>query len=254
MHENNSWLMRIRSRVTRQNRLVRYLKQQCNTVIALQSICLCVIVFGFIEFNRIQWERIRKNRTSSSRLRGGPILTTQLREQWITDTDQPFNYNNSASSAKHLIVVAGHSVTVSGHLEDADHDEHDWYLLDYQKRRGLPEAIIAHISAGIEQAAIDADSLLIFSGGQTRSTIGPESEGSSYYRVADAMQLWEKAITTSAPGTVSAKLSMTTTSSKPIESSEIIVDNYPGRSTVRARTITEEFATDSFENLYVFST
>lgn len=46
------------------------------------------------------------------------------------------NENGRASSAVHLIVVAGHSVTISGHLEDAGEDESDWFLLDYQKNQG----------------------------------------------------------------------------------------------------------------------
>lgn len=112
-------------------------------------------------------------------------------------------------------MVAGHSVTVSGHLEDADKDEMDWFLLPYQLHRGLPNAIVAHIRAGMEECSKDPESLLMFSGGETRDKTGPETEGSSYYRVADAMNLW------------------------------------PVDSNVRARTITEEFATDSFENLYV---
>jgi len=123
------------------------------------------------------------------------------------------NQDGLASQAKNLIVVAGHSVTVSGHLEDADRDERDWFLLDYQKNRGLPSAIVLHIQAGLDAARTDPRSLLIFSGGETRATTGPETEAASYYRVADAMDLW------------------------------------PEQSTVRARTITEEFATDSFENL-----
>ena len=104
-------------------------------------------------------------------------------------------------------------MTISGHLEDADQDEHDWFLLDYQKHKGLPAAIVAHISAGIRRADLDANSLLVLSGGETRAATGPETEGASYYRVADAMNLW------------------------------------PPSTTVRARTVTEEFATDSFENL-----
>lgn len=123
------------------------------------------------------------------------------------------NANGAASAAKNLILVAGHSVTISGHLEDANKDENDWFLLDYQRHRGLPEAIVGHIQAGIAEAQRDPMSLLIFSGGETRAATGPETEGASYYRVADAMQLW------------------------------------PASSTVRARTVTEDFATDSFENL-----
>jgi hypothetical protein len=98
---------------------------------------------------------------------------------------------------------------------DADEDESDWFLLDYQKHQGLPAAIVAHIKAGIREASQDPKSLLIFSGGETRAQTGPETEGASYYRIADAMNLW-----------------------RPSSSSD-----------ARARTITEEFARDSFENL-----
>jgi len=109
-------------------------------------------------------------------------------------------------------------------LEDANADEKDWFLLDYQKHVGLPTAIVQHIQTGIDIAQQDDTSLLIFSGGETRAVTGPETEGSSYYRVADAMDLWTK-------------------------TSRDSVSSQKQPSTVRARTITEEFATDSFENL-----
>lgn len=123
------------------------------------------------------------------------------------------NQDDAAAKTRNLIVVAGHSVTISGHLEDAGSDESDWFLLPYQRHRGLPQAIAAHIEAGMEVARKDPASLLLFSGGETRASTGPLTEGASYYRVADAMNLW------------------------------------PSGSDVRARTASEEFATDSFENL-----
>ena len=104
---------------------------------------------------------------------------------------------------------------MSGHLEDADHDERDWYLLPYQVHRGLPQAILLHIQAGLNAAMFDPAALLVFSGGATRPSAGPGTEGESYYRVADAKDLW------------------------------------PQHSNVRARTTVEEYATDSFQNLYV---
>lgn len=103
---------------------------------------------------------------------------------------------------------------MAGNLEDAETDENVWYLLSYQIGRGLPQAIVSHIRAGIQEAANDPSSLLIFSGGETRGQTGPVNEGVSYYRVADALNLWGGAA-----------------------------------SNVRARTTTEEFATDSFQNL-----
>jgi len=144
---------------------------------------------------------------------------------WVTPNAQPFNENNAAVQANHLIIVAGHSVLISGHLRNADVDEKDWYLLDYQKGQGLPQAMLGHIRTGIEEAARDPYSLLIFSGGETRAITGPVNEGSSYFRVADAMNLWE-------------------------EPKRTIFNE--SASNVRARATAEEFATDSFQN-FMFS-
>ena len=99
------------------------------------------------------------------------------------------------------------------------------FLLDYQKGRGLPQAIVAHIRAGIQEAAKDPYSILIFSGGETRASVGPVNEGTSYFRVADAMDLWnEPLLNEETDGSISR-----------------------AASTVRARTVAEEFATDSFQ-------
>ena len=137
--------------------------------------------------------------------------------QWVPSNALPFNHLQVASSARHLVVVAGHSVLMAGNLEDAASDEDVWYIMDYQLGKGLPQAIVGHIRTGIEAASSDPDALLIFSGGETRGQTGPVNEGASYFRVADALNLWSEA------GLAS--------------------------NDVRSRTTTEEFATDSFENL-----
>lgn len=146
---------------------------------------------------------------------------------WVGPNAQPFNQNHEVEHANHLIVVAGHSVIISGHLRDANIDEKDWYLLDYQKGQGLPQAMLRHIQTGIREAAQDPHSLLLFSGGETRAVTGPVNEGSSYFRVADALNLWNGP---SAGATA-----------------EAVADS--AASNVRARTTAEEFATDSFQNL-----
>ena len=153
-----------------------------------------------------------------------------INKKWISEESQPFNMNLKATNTHHLIIVAGHSVTISGHLYDAGIDENDWYLLDYQRGHGLPQAIISHIKSGIQQAKQDVDSLLIFSGGETRPITGPISEGSSYFHVADAMNLWDDTDTDN-------------------EGEGVVNESISSPNTVRARTVTEEFATDSFENL-----
>lgn len=155
--------------------------------------------------------------TSSSNL-------STRRDVWTTPYSQQFHEHQDASKANHLIMVAGHSVIISGHLHDADTDEKDWYMFDYQVGHGLPQSIVSHIRAGIQEAAKDPHSLLVFSGGETRSSVGPINEGTSYFMVADAMDLWNE----------------------PVVRNET---SFLGAATVRERSITEEFASDSFENL-----
>jgi len=182
---------------------------------------IVVITFIFVDlglFNNSIVNRYQNKISQAKRdfnldknLRGGD----EERNIWVSEESQPFNEHGLAVKAQHLVMVAGHSVTVSGHLKDAGIDEKDWFLLSYQKGQGLPQAIHAHIAAGIEEARKDPNSLLIFSGGETRAVSGPQTEAQAYFHVADAMNLW--------PSDEGAS--------------------------VRARTTTEEFATDSFENL-----
>jgi len=160
---------------------------------------------------------------SMASIRGG-YSDENDRFQWVRPDSQSFNQHHeiSQTSTNHLIMVAGHSVTISGHLQDAGEDESDWFLLDYQKGKGLPQTILLHIREGIRQAQNDPHSLLIFSGGETRASTGPINEGTSYFRVADAMDLWNENDGVRGSG---------------------------GKNSVRARTTAEEFATDSFQNL-----
>lgn len=125
-----------------------------------------------------------------------------------------FNYDGQASEATHLVVVAGHSVlNFAADLTAAATNDASWHLLEYQRNSGLPEAITSHIQTGVKLAESDPRALLVFSGGETRRDVGPVSEGASYYATADALSMWGN-------------------------------NNY-----VRSRTITEEYATDSFQNL-----
>lgn len=166
-------------------------------------VAILVMVSGFVGFRVVSYQ-------PADAIADRPRLRGRV---WVTLDAQPFDQDHVATNAKHLVIVAGHSVVVSGNLEDAGTDESVWWLLDYQRGRGMPQAIVGHILAGINEASRDPESLLVFSGGQTRPLTGPLSEGTSYFAVADALKLWPKG------------------------------------STVRARTVAEEFATDSFENL-----
>mmetsp|Transcript_37478 Transcript_37478/g.49388 ORF Transcript_37478/g.49388 Transcript_37478/m.49388 type:complete len:371 (-) Transcript_37478:270-1382(-) len=112
----------------------------------------------------------------------------------------------------HLIVVAGHAITVVEDLSHVQSTDDAWYLLPYQRDQGIPQELVSHIQTGVDAASKDPKSLLVFSGGQTRVQAGPKSEASAYYFVADHFRWW-------------------------------------GKEAVRARAVTEEYALDSFLNL-----
>ena len=206
-----------------QNKTPRQLRMRRTRRVSRQakiygSLLLLLVSFLVYFENDTSLTRSTHILSSVSSLRGSRSGTIGSdRSQWVTPDSQPFNENNEVNNANHLIMVAGHSVTISGHLQDAEVDETDWFLLPYQKGKGLPQTIIAHVREGIRQAALDPKSILIFSGGETRANTGPVNEGTSYFRVADAMNLWKEGIA---------------------------IDM-----NVRARAISEEFATDSFQNL-----
>ncbi|MBI2689954.1 MAG: hypothetical protein HYX27_26925 [Acidobacteria bacterium] len=105
-------------------------------------------------------------------------------------------------------------VAVAGHAICSDcrnpFDESNWILLPFQ--RGEVECYIGHIAAGVRAVAVDPAALLIFTGGCSREAAGPRSEAQSYYWIADRL-------------------------------------GWFGHPEVRQRTITEEFARDSHENL-----
>jgi hypothetical protein len=87
--------------------------------------------------------------------------------------------------ARHLVVVAGHAVyTAAGRDERTLADEASWFLEPFQ--HGQLSTMLSHIRRGVELAAADNASLLLFSGGETRASAGPRSEAASYWEAADA--------------------------------------------------------------------
>ena len=138
--------------------------------------------------------------------------------------------------------MAGHSVLISNNVNDAPHEDSTWFLYDYQRHRGLPNAIVRHIQAGIRLALADPNALLVFSGGQTRAIAGPESEGASYFRVSDTLNLWKgRDVFSNESNDIDDDTTTTDTTTTTTTTT-----------TVRARTTSEDFSTDSFEN-FMFS-
>lgn len=116
------------------------------------------------------------------------------------------------ANLQNLVMVAGHSIFTSTRCGKFE-DESSWFLEPYQKNPGQAATFVEHIKVGVEIAAKDDEALLIFSGGETRKDAGPRSEAQSYWAVADSESWFGK------------------------------------KDDVRRRTLTEENARDSFENL-----
>jgi len=177
-----------------------------------EFVYLCLLVAGiWISANQ---DHLLKTETTT---------TTPDRFLWARSpaVNLPFDANR-LKDLDHLVLVAGHAV-LDPHaesLESADRQERVWYLMDYQRNQDMPQVLVSHIQRGVTEAVADPKSLLVFSGGQTRPEAGPHDEGSSYYRVAEHYGWWGHGSSTE-----DAKLS------------------------VAQRTVTEDFATDSFQNL-----
>lgn len=112
-----------------------------------------------------------------------------------------------------LVIVAGHAIFMGRSWDRPSLlDEKNWILEDFQK--GQVATFLKHIEKGVELAANDSSALLLFSGGQTREGAGPRSEGLTYWMAAEAAGWYGHA-----------------------------VDG------VQNRTLAEEYARDSMENL-----
>jgi len=115
----------------------------------------------------------------------------------------------AANSLDKLVLVACHAV-YTGDAGGDPYNDSNWLLQDFQQ--GETPFYIEHICLGIEIAGVQPDSLLVFSGGQTRREAGPRSEAQGYWLIAQHF-------------------------------------GWRGRPDVCSRATTEEFARDSFENL-----
>ncbi|KAI4389737.1 hypothetical protein MLD38_001932 [Melastoma candidum] len=113
---------------------------------------------------------------------------------------------------KNLVMVAGHSIYTSRSCEKVE-EEGSWFLEPYQRNPGQAATFVDHIRVGVEAASSDDKALLLFSGGETRKEAGPRSEAQSYWAVAESRGWFGK------------------------------------EKNVRSRSLTEEHARDSFENL-----
>jgi hypothetical protein len=115
----------------------------------------------------------------------------------------------SLSRLERLVVVAGHAVYFGKHRGQAT-EESAWFLQSFQK--GDAAYYLQHVEYGVRLAARQPGSLLVFSGGATRPEPGPISEAEGYLALAAQFDWWR----------------------------------HPE---VAERTVLENFARDSYENL-----
>ncbi|CAO1633321.1 unnamed protein product [Jaminaea pallidilutea] len=81
----------------------------------------------------------------------------------------------------HLVLVVGHAVWAGSSFDGRSRDE-NWILEPYQTG-GSVNTYWKHIEKGLEIADADPRSLLVFSGGQTR-TVSLQTEAESYFSLA----------------------------------------------------------------------
>ncbi|KAG6886305.1 hypothetical protein C0993_006715 [Termitomyces sp. T159_Od127] len=93
----------------------------------------------------------------------------------------------------HLIIVPGHAIWKGTNPELRLHED-QWVLEPYQMGGGRVSAFFAHILQGAELAREDPESLLVFSGGQTRAT-STTTEAESYMRLALAADVFLSNVT-----------------------------------------------------------
>ena len=156
-----------------------------------------VTIIALIALSWWWWLQWRKNNVISPNY-----------NQLISPLINPIILNSSAINT--LVIVPCHSAYFGEDWDDASLlDDRSWWVFDNQKNQ--IEEFLRHLEYGVRVAA-KLDSLLVFSGGQTRP-IGPFSESQSYWNIARHK-------------------------------------GWFGHPEVAARATTEEFALDSFDNLF----
>lgn len=152
-------------------KMFKSLGNRLHHLFKLHPILVCIVVLSFGITVLIFVSSIYDNRIRS---------TVTYKKNDLVDNDvYPF------AKLKNLVMVAGHSVYTSSDCGKVDKED-SWFLESYQKNPGQAATFLSHIQEGVKAAAKDDDSLLLFSGGETRKDAGPRSEAQSYWAVAES--------------------------------------------------------------------
>mmetsp|Transcript_58901 Transcript_58901/g.97442 ORF Transcript_58901/g.97442 Transcript_58901/m.97442 type:complete len:361 (+) Transcript_58901:37-1119(+) len=195
----------------------------CNFVKRNAKILLVSILFSatllylldvFI-FMREDDLKVLKDNSSGS---PGPHLYVQNPIFWkdiVSDArNKDDNDGVALSSLTDLVIVAGHAVYAHHSYRECT-DAMNWRLFEHQRREKHLSAFLAHIAVGIDLTFNNRKALLMFSGGSTRTEVGPFSEGSTYWKVAEQCDY----------------------------------DGFSNFKHIQQRAFTEDYAMDSFQNI-----
>lgn len=133
------------------------------------------------------------------------------------------------ATANHLVVVAGHGIFLGGNIADWQREDM-WALEPHQRNSNsiLVKTALEHIRSALEFLWREGDeSVVIFSGGQSRPQSGPKSEALTYYQLAEYHHFF--------PPPTFANVSQSSLQSA--------IEN------VKKRVFAEEFARESLENV-----
>ncbi|ORX97971.1 hypothetical protein K493DRAFT_215049 [Basidiobolus meristosporus CBS 931.73] len=84
------------------------------------------------------------------------------------------------SDLDEIIIVAGHAIYKGDEYGKQLESDKNWVLEEFQKN-GQVSVFLKHIEKGVSLAKDRSNSLLVFSGGQTRNNAGARSEAQSYW-------------------------------------------------------------------------
>lgn len=113
-----------------------------------------------------------------------------------------------------LVIVAGHAIFSHSDYKQCTNENH-WRLQQFQKTEHHLSAFLSQIALGLSLIQSNPRSILIFSGGCTRTDVGSFSEAQTYWKVAQNCDY----------------------------------EGFHGFAQVQKRVFTEDYAMDSFQNV-----
>jgi len=159
------------------------IRKNPKTFVVILALATLLCILQFVRYSTANSYRDSLSASSSFDVQNPLFFVDNVqhqRTQHISDSEGDL----TLSQMTDLVIVAGHAV-YSHHSYRECTDPRHWKLMEHQKRENHLSAFLKHIAVGIDLVANNPNALLMFSGGSTRSEVGPFSEGSTYWKVAE---------------------------------------------------------------------